>query len=85
MSVYSPERREAARQRALAAFQRAPVDPTQEEIAAACEEIQAGWSRVERRLRLAWAHSVGNVGLQERAERPRWTPPELRCVDFCDG
>jgi hypothetical protein len=85
MSVYSPERREAARQRALAAMNRVPVDPSLEEIAAACEEIQARWTQQERRLRKAWAHSVGNVGLQERLERPRWTPPELRCVDFCDG
>jgi hypothetical protein len=59
--------------------------PSPEEIAERCEAIQAGWSRVERRLRWAWAHSVGNVGLQERTKRPSWSPPEWRCVDYSDG
>ena len=86
MSVYTPERREAARQRA---FSQPPTFlPSEEEISAACEQIQAGWTRVERKLRWAWAHSVGNVGLQPRdadTGRARWTPPELRCVDYCEG
>lgn len=59
--------------------------PSEEEISRRCEEIQAGWTRVERRLRWAHAHSVGNVGVQERVERQRWTPPEWRTIDYCEG
>ena len=32
-----------------------PYDPSEEEIAAACAEIRAGWSEHERRKRAAWA------------------------------
>jgi len=34
-----------------------PYDPSEEEIAAACEQIRAGWSEHERRKRMAWAVS----------------------------
>ena len=34
-----------------------PYDPSEEEIAAACERIRAGWSEHERRKRMAWAES----------------------------
>jgi len=73
MNVYSPERREAARQRSLAAMKKRQEtpDPTPEEIAAFCAEFQSRWSAREERFR-----STAPV---------RWTPPELRTVDFCVG
>jgi hypothetical protein len=82
MSVYSPERREAARQRALAAYKRAPVDPSLEEIAERCEQIQSDWTRKERRLRYLMARTIESV---REVSAPYWTPPELCCVDYCEG
>ena len=80
---YTIERRARA---SLVARTYVPLpDPTPEEISSACEQIQAGWTRVERRLRWAHAHSVGNVGVQERTKRSSWSPPEWRAVDYCEG
>ena len=45
--------------------------PTPEEIADQCAEIQATWTSRERRYRLPRAS--------------RWSVPEMRCVDFCEG
>jgi hypothetical protein len=63
----------ARRRAALAALakRQATRDPTPEEIAAFCAEFQSRWSTAEKRFRAT--------------EAPEWTPPELRCVDFCDG
>jgi hypothetical protein len=83
---HTPERR--ARASHVARTYVPLPDPTPEEISATCEQIQAGWSRVERRLRWAWAHSVGNVGLQPRSSRSgpdRWTVQEWRTIDYCEG
>lgn len=74
MSTYTftPERRELARQRALAQHAAGRQrDPSAEEIAERCAAIQATWSDAE-----------------ERSRRPRpkhWSLEELRCVDFCVG
>ena len=35
-----------------------PIDPTPEEIKAACERIRAGWSEAELRKRAAWMLSA---------------------------
>lgn len=43
-------------------------DPTPEEIAAACREIQAEWGNRTRRTRAAWAHP------------PHWTVPGARSM-----
>jgi hypothetical protein len=63
----------ARRLAALAALAKRQVtrDPTPEEIAAFCAEFQSRWSTVEKRFR--------------SVDVPRGTPPELRCVDYCDG
>jgi len=59
--------------------------PTEEEIAARCEAIQATWTPLERRLRWQIAHQVDDVVGPNGAHRRGWTPQELRCVDFCLG
>ena len=60
--------------------------PTEEEIAARCEAIQASWSPQERRVRWLIAHSVeDSVRAVDLASRPRWTPQQLQTVDFCVG
>ena len=70
--IYTAERREAARRRSLAMHAEGlPRDPTPEEIAAKCAEIQETWTSRERRYRLPRA--------------ARWDVPEMRCVDFCVG
>jgi hypothetical protein len=75
MSTYVPTNPQylIRRQRVLDAMARrkATGDPTPEEIAATCLEIQATWSRCERRRRSPFA--------------AHWTPQEWRTVDFCDG
>jgi hypothetical protein len=75
------------RQRAIAALakRQATRDPTLDEISQACEAIQAGWTRKERRTRWLIAHSACNVSELSDEARRRLTPPELCCVDYCDG
>lgn len=41
-----------------------PYDPSEEEIAAACEQIRAGWSESETRRRAAWAVSEPVVEIE---------------------
>jgi hypothetical protein len=66
---HTPERR--ARASLVARTYVPSPDPTPEEIAERCAEIQAGWSWRERRYRGPTAE--------------RWTPDEVRCVDFSEG
>lgn len=69
MSTYTPERREAARQRA---YSLPPTYiPSEEDIRQACAAIQATWSDAEERSR--------------RPRPKHWSLEELRCVDFCVG
>lgn len=56
----------------LARRKPAPLDPTPEQIAEACDGIQAGWSSSERRSRCVMA-SWG------------WMPQENCRVDWCEG
>jgi hypothetical protein len=49
--------------------------PSEEEIRAACEEIQRGWTRVERTMRWAVAHSTGNLPPTGARKRASWRPP----------
>jgi transposase len=72
--AFSPPKVTVVRQKALAALSKrsqATNDPSPEQIAERCEEIQKTWTSRERRWR--------------RQEVEPWTPPELCCVDFCDG
>lgn len=70
--AFTPERRELARQRALAKHAAGKTrDPSPEEIAAGCREIQSTWSTAEERSR--------------RPTPQQWTLAELRVVDFCGG
>jgi hypothetical protein len=48
-------------------------DPTEAEIAAACERIRDGWSEAEMRKRSAWATS------------PRWVAPTAEFDDEVIG
>lgn len=84
MSTTTLSQRDLARQRAYAAMAKraATPDPTEEEIAAACEAIQAAWTRKQRRFRYLAARTVGTI---DEADVPRWTPQEWRTVDFCVG
>lgn len=45
-----------------------PVDPTPNEIAEACADIQAGWSNAERERRMGMRKSDGD----------RWEIPQVR-------
>lgn len=69
MSNIYHRRREAV----LAALAQRPSsgDPTPEEIAAGCEQIQRTWSEREERYR--------------RTRPKRWSLQELRAVDYCEG
>ncbi|BBO32108.1 hypothetical protein [Lacipirellula parvula] len=69
----SPEAREAARERALAAMAKraSTPDPTEAEIAAACRAIQETWCASEERSR--------------RMRSRRWSLQQVRTVDFCIG
>ena len=69
MSMYTKERREAARERAYSLPPK--YIQTEEEIAAACEAIQSTWTPQEERSR--------------RPRPKRWTLQQLRTLDFCGG
>lgn len=73
MSATYQRRREAV----LAGLTQRPStgDPTLEEIAAGCEQIQSSWTTKERRLRWLIAHSIGNIGTQPVPVRRQWRPP----------
>jgi hypothetical protein len=51
-------------------------DPTPDEIAAACEVIQAAWSDVERRIRIGMQPQPKRLGRPPIATpRVHWMPP----------
>ena len=79
MSTVTLNRFQLAQQRAFAAMEKRKCtpDPTPEEIAAACEQIQAGWTRRERRARYWSARTFDSI---------KEAPPacEIPCVAVRD-
>lgn len=54
---------------------RTPNDPTPEEIAIRCQEIQGGWDEQTRLMR-----QFGAGAIREIAKSQTWSPPEVKGV-----